>query len=143
MSAGIVVTIVLCLIGLLKLPFGSFKEKHPQWYKSIFTLISAIIGLGLCVLDELYILSGDLISFEFITLVLAVMAGIFGGYNGVYEGLGVKELIKKLKENLNSAKKIAEGKKAEKYLDKYIKNVGDFEKAIQLIEERKNKNIEV
>ena len=139
MSAGIVVTIILSLVGIIKLPFGKFKDKHSKWYKAVFTLVSVVLSVGLCVVDELYILSGDLISFEFIVLVLAVFAGVFGGYSGVYEGLGVKELVKKITENLKKAKELSKDKKVEKFLN----GVDDIDKAITLLEARKNNNSEV
>lgn len=140
MSAGIVVAIVLCIVGVAKLPFDKFKDKHPKWYKAVFTLFSTVLSVGLCVLDELYVLSGDLVSFDFIILVFVVLAGVFGGYSGVYEGLGLKELMKKLTENVKKAKELANGKKAEKYLDKYLKIDGDVNKAISLLEKKKHEN---
>lgn len=140
MSAGIVVAIVLSLVGIVKLPFGKFKEKHHNWYKAVFTLISFVFAVGLSVLDEIYILKGELLSFEFIILVCAVIAGVFGCYGGVYEGLGLKELMKKLSENIKKAKAIAEDKKVVKYLDK----IEDIDKAIAYLEDRKfNKGNEV
>lgn len=140
MSAGIVVTIVLCFVGILKLPFGVFKQKHPQWFKSIFTIVTLILAVGLSVLDELYILCGELLSLDFVILVVTVIAGVFGGYNGVYEGLGLKELVKKIVESAKKAKAIAEDKKVVKYLDK----IEDIDKAIAYLEDRKfNKGNEV
>lgn len=135
MSASIVVAIVLCVIGIIKLPFKKMKNNHPKTYKAIFTLFSVLIATGLCVLDEMYILCGELLSLDFAILVCAVMAGVFGGYNGVYEGLGLKELVKKIIENVKKARDIAVSKKAIKYLNK-IENV---EEAISFLEERKNK----
>jgi hypothetical protein len=140
MSAGVVIAIVLCVVGLLKLPFDKFKDKHPKWYKAIFTLLSIFISVGLCVLDEMFILCGKLISLDFIILVFVVLAGVFGGYSGVYEGLGLKELMKKLTENAKKARELAEGKKAQKYLDKYIKKSDDIEKGIAFLQDQKNKN---
>ena len=137
MSAGIVIAIVLCIVGLVKLPFEKFKEKHPKCYKSLFTILSVVIAVGLSVLDELYILGGELLSADFIILIFVVLAGVFGGYSGVYEGLGLKELMKKLTENVKKAREMAEDKKAQKYLDKYLKVSGDFDKAIAIIEEKK------
>lgn len=140
MSAGIVVAVVLCIVGIVKLPFDKFKEKHPNWYKAVFTLLSFVLGIGLAILDEKYLLKGKLLSVDFAILVCAVMAGIFGGYSGVYEGLGLKELMKKLTENVHKAKEIAEDKKVIKCLDK----IDDIDKAIAYLEDRKfNKGNEV
>ena len=139
MSAGVVVAIVLCVIGIIKLPFDKFKRKHPNWFKAIFTLLSIIVSGGLCVLDELYILNGKLLSIDFVILVCVVFAGVFGGYSGVYEGLGLKELMKKLTENVKKARELAENKKAQKYLDKYIKTGEDIEKGIAFLQNQKNK----
>lgn len=143
MSAGVVATIVLCLVAGFKLPFNGFKKKHPNWYKAIFTLLSVILSIGLSVLNELYILCGDLLSFDFATLVCVVLAGVFSGYNGVYEGLGLKELVKKLKQSLKKARELAEDKKTQQYLDKYLEKSGDIDKVIAILEAKKNKDNEV
>lgn len=140
MSAGIVVTIVLCVIGIVKLPFDKFKDKHPKWYKAIFTLLSVVLAIGLSIVDELYILCGKLLSVDFAVLICVVLAGVFGGYSGVYEGLGLKELMKKLTENAKKAKELSKDKKVTKYLDK----IEDIDKAIDYLQDRKfNKGNEV
>lgn len=139
MSAGIVVAIVLCLVGIIKLPFDGFKKKHPNWYKAVFTLISIIVSVGVCVLNEVYILCGQLLSLDFAILLCVVFAGVFCGYGGVYEGLGIKELMKKLSDNLKQAREIAEDKKAVKYLDR----IEDIDKAIAFLEDKKNNHNEV
>lgn len=143
MSAGVCVAIVLCLVGIIKLPFDGFKKKHPNWYKAVFTLVSIVATCGVCVLNELYILCGELLSIDFIILICVAFAGVFGGYSGFYEGLGLKELMKKLNENVKKAKELAEGKKAEKYLEKYLKKSGDIDTAIALLEKKKNEHSEV
>lgn len=132
MSAGVVVAIVLCIIGIIKLPFKSFKEKHPIGYKAVFTACSFIIAIGLSILDELYILCGSIISIDFIILLATVLAGVFAGYGGIYEGLGLKDLMKKLNENISKAREIAQDKKAVELLNKI-----DIDKALSIIEERK------
>ena len=140
MSAGIVTAIVLCLVGIAKLPFNFFKSKHPKWYKAIFTILSFVLVIGLSVLDELYILCGELISIEFLILLCAVFTGVFCGYGGVYEGLGLKELVKKIVENVKKARELSTHKKAVKYLDK----IDNIEMAITFLEEKKrNQNSEV
>lgn len=132
MSAGVVVAIVLCIVGIIKLPFKSFKVNHPIGYKSVFTTCSFILSICLSILDELYILCGNIISIDFIILLSTVLAGVFAGYGGIYEGLGLKDLMKKLNENIRKAKEIAQDKKAVELLNKI-----DIDKALSIIEERK------
>lgn len=134
MSASIVVAIVLCIVGIVKLPFNRFKEKHPQWFKAVFTILSLILATGLCVVDQLYILCDGLLTVNFAILVCVVFAGVFGGYSGVYEGLGLKELVQKIVDNVKKAKDISQNKKVEKYLNK----IDDIDKAISILQERKN-----
>ena len=136
MSAGVVVAIVLCLVGIIKLPFGKFKEKHPQGFKTVFTVLTFILAIGLCVVDEMYILCGELLSIDFGILVCVVLAGVFSGYNGVYEGLGLKELVKKIVESLQKARDIAQNKKVVEYLNK----IDDIDMAISILEGRKTNN---
>lgn len=137
MSAGVVTAIVLCVVGIIKLPFKNFKVKHPIGYKIIFTTISLVISIVLCVLDELYILCGQLLSVDFSILICVVLAGVFCGYSGVYEGLGLKDFVKKIIANIKKAKEISKDKKVVKYLNK----IDDVEKAIAILEERKNNKI--
>lgn len=140
MSAGIVVGIILCVISILKLPFKKFKEKHPIGYKALFTSLTFVFAIGLSVLDELFILYGQIISTDFAILSLTVIAGVFSGYNGIYEGLGLKQLVKKLFEKIKKVKELSSDKKIVKFLNK----IEDLDKVISLIEERKhNENKEV
>lgn len=134
MSASVVVAIVLCVIGILKLPFSKFKEKHPKWYKAVFTILSFVFAIGLSIVDELFILCGSILSIDFAILVCVVLAGVFSGYSGVYEGLGLKELVKRIVENLKKARELATNKKVVKYLDR----IEDVDKAIAYLEERKH-----
>lgn len=133
-SAGIIVAIVLCLIGIIKLPFENFKKNHSKGYKAIFTSATFIMAVALSILDELFVLSGTLLSVDFIVLICAVLSGVFGGYNGIYEGLGLKELVKRLVDNVKKAREMAENKKVVEYLNK----IEDIESAIKILEERKN-----
>lgn len=137
MSAGIVSAIVLCVVGLFKLPFKSFKEKHPKGYKAVFTALSIVLSVVLSILNELYILHGALLSVDFAILMCAVLAGVFSGYNA-YEGLGAKQLVKKIFEKIKSAMVIANTKKAKKYLDK----IEDIDEAISILTEKKNQKSE-
>ena len=103
MSAGVVTAIILCIVGILKLPFKNFKIKHPNWYKALFTILSFVLTVVLSILNELYILNGEILSIDCFILICAVSAGVFGGYSGIYEGLGLKELVKKLVFNIKQA----------------------------------------
>lgn len=134
MSAGIISAIVLCLVGIIKIPCANFKQTHAKGYKALFTGLSFILAIGLSVLDELYILCGQLISVDFAILVCVVLSGVFGSYNGIYEGLGLKELAKKLTDNIKKARDLAKDKKAVEYLNK----IDDIDNAIKILEERKN-----
>lgn len=124
MSAGIMVTIILAVIGLLKLPFKKFKEKHPKGYKAVFTIATVVLSIGLCVIDQLFIEKGEIVSFDFATLLSATIAGVFGTYNGIYEGLSVKELFKKLAENLKRWIATAKQKNAQKKFLAILTSVG-------------------
>lgn len=134
MSAGIVTAIVLCVVGILKLPFKKFKSSHSKLYKALFTSISFFLSIGLSALNELYILGGNVLSVDFAILLSVVIAGVFCGYGGVYEGLGLKELVKKLIENVKEARDISENNKVVEFLNK-IENIDE---AIKILEERKN-----
>lgn len=136
MSASIISAIVLCIMGLVKLPFKGFKEKYPKWYKAVFTTIGIVLSVVLSILDELYILSGDIISFEFLTLTCGVFAGVFFGYNGLYEGLGAKQLVKNIISKIKDLRSVATTEKAKKFLDK----IEDIDEAINILTERKNNN---
>lgn len=124
MSAGIMVTIVLTVVGLLKLPFKKFKEKHPKGYKAVFTIMTMILSVGLCVIDQLLIEKAELISFNFATLVCATLAGVFGTYNGIYEGLSVKELFKKLSDSIKNWLAVAKQNNAQKKFLNILTSVG-------------------
>ena len=133
MNAGLIATIVLCIVGLLKLPFKTFKAKHPIGYKAVFTSLSIVLCIGLAVLDEIFIIGGELLSFNFIALVCAVFAGVSTSYIS-YEGLGVKDLVKKINTSIKTAKVQANDKKVVEFLN----NIEDIDKAIKILIERKN-----
>ena len=134
MSAGVVTAIALCLIGIIKLPFNKFKENHARWYKAVFTTLTFVFAVGLSILDELYILCGSLLSIDFAILICVVLAGVFGSYNGIYEGLGLKDLVKKIVDNIKKARTLSKDKKVVAYLNK----IDDVDNAIKILEERKN-----
>lgn len=93
MCASIITAIILCFVGILKLPFKKFKEKHPIWFRAVFCSISLILAIGGPIISQLYILNGELYSMEFLVLILSTIAGVFGLYTS-YEGLGLKTLVK-------------------------------------------------
>lgn len=134
MSASIVVAIVLCIVGIVKLPFKNLKEKYRNLYKAIFTALSFVLSIVLSILNEVYILCGDVLSVDFAILISTVLAGVFSGYNGIYEGLGLKDLFKKIVENIKKARDISTHKKAIEYLSK----IDNIDEAISILEERKN-----
>lgn len=95
MTAGILTSIILVVVGALKAPLIK-RFKGAKWYKPVLTTITIVLTLGVPVLAQVYILEGALISFDCLTLIAATMAGVFGSYNLVYEGLSVKDGVKRL-----------------------------------------------
>ena len=93
MCASIITAIILCFVGIIKLPFKSFKEKHPNWYKVTFYLVSAVLSIVAPIISQLYILNGSLASTEFAVLLVTTIAGVFGLYS-TYEGTKLKDLVK-------------------------------------------------
>lgn len=134
MSSSVMVAIILCLIGIIKTPFKNFKKNHAKIYKAIFTTIGFLLSVAFAILNEKFVLKGAIISSEFVIIVFAILSGVFGGYNGIYEGLGVKELTRKIVDNLKKIKSISTDKK----IIKYLNNIEDIDNAIKILEERKN-----
>lgn len=93
MCASIITAIILCFVGIIKLPFKTFKQKHPKWYKAVFCMLSLVLSVAGPIVSQLYILNGTLASTEFVVLLLTTIAGVFGLYTS-YEGLGLKQLVK-------------------------------------------------
>lgn len=93
MCASIITAIILCFVGIIKLPFKSFKEKHPNWYTVTFYLVSAVLSIVAPIISQLYILNGVLASTEFAVLLVTTIAGVFGLYS-TYEGTKLKDLVK-------------------------------------------------
>lgn len=129
MSAGIITAIVLSVIGIIKLPFNKFKTKHPKWYRAVFTLLSIVLTLGACVVNQLFILQVKLFNIDFVILLVTAYAGVFGLYHS-YEGLGLKTLVNNLVTNIKKFanqtpdNKIAKGvAKLEKQAEKLGFNV--------------------
>lgn len=138
MSAGLVSTIVLCLVGIIKMPFKKFKANHKNLYKTIFTLLSYVLAVGLAIVDELFILSGKLLSVEFAFLIITVIGFVTVGYN-LYEGTQLKTLVGKIVDKMKQAKVLTKDKKVVKYLDKAIKCLESegIDKAISILEQKK------
>lgn len=95
MCASIITAIILCVVGIIKLPFKKFKEKHPKWYRAVFCTLSLVLAVAGPVVSQLFILNGSLKSTEFVVLVVTTIAGVFGLYTS-YEGLGLKTLVQKI-----------------------------------------------
>ncbi len=99
MCASIMAAIILCFVGIVKLPFKTFKEKYPKWYKAVFCVASLLLAIGLPFIAEVYILNGSIQSAEFLVLIFTTIAGVFGLYTS-YEGLGLKQLVKIIIEKI-------------------------------------------
>ncbi len=127
MSAGILTAIILCVVGLIKLPFDKFKKKYPKGYKATFTGLSIILTFGACLINQAFILNDKLFNSNFVILILSTYAGVFGLYLS-YEGLGAKELVKRLLNALKNLKMTAPENKFIKALNKI-----DINQAIELV----------
>lgn len=118
MSAGIMTAIILSVVGIIKLPFNGFKTKHPKAYKAVFTLLSIVLTFGVCLVNQAFVLeSTKLFDINFVIMLLSTYAGVFGLYLS-YEGLGAKELVKKLINAIKNIKASAPESKLSKYIDK-------------------------
>ena len=118
MSAGIMTAIILSVVGLVKLPFNKFKEKHPKWYKAVFTMLSIVLTIGACLINQAFVLNSDkLFNTNFVIMLLSTFAGVFGLYLS-YEGLGAKELFRRLLEAIKNRRASAPESKLSKYIDK-------------------------
>ena len=60
MYASLLTAVVLCLVGLIKLPLIRFKGR--PFYKTGLTLLTIVLTLGACVLCQLYVIEEELIS---------------------------------------------------------------------------------
>ena len=132
MSAGIMTTIILSLVGIVKLPFGKFKEKHPKGYKAIFTALSIVLTLAACLINQAFILSLPIFTTSFAIMLLSTFAGVFGLYHS-YEGLGLKELMKRLVNAIKEAMAKAKEVKASATDVKLSKNIKSLEKDIDKV----------
>lgn len=118
MNASIIAAIIVVGIGLIKSPLIKYKEK--AWYKPLLTIITIVLTLGLCVLDQLYILKDGLLTWNFVILIAITFGEIYSTYHLVYEGIiknPLHNLIDKIKAakadpNTNTAKAIEKFEKA-------------------------------
>lgn len=118
MSSGILTAIILSVVGLIKLPFNGFKKKHPKAYKAVFTILSIALTFGACLINQAFVLNSEvLFDTAFIIMLLSTYAGVFGLYLS-YEGLGAKELVKRLLGAIKSLRANAPESKLSKYIDK-------------------------
>lgn len=136
MCASIITAIILCFVGIIKLPFKTFKEKHPKWYRAVFCIMSLVLSVAGPIVSQLYILNGTLASMEFVVLLLTTIAGVFGLYTS-YEGLGLKQLVKTI------VSKVAElfDKFDDAKLKKIVGKVG-VEKLNEIAEQLKQERVE-
>jgi hypothetical protein len=95
MCASIITAIILCFVGIVKLPFKTFKEKHPKCYRAFFCALSLVLAVAGPIVAQLFILNGSLACLDFAVLVITTVAGVFGLYTS-YEGLGLKTLVQKI-----------------------------------------------
>lgn len=92
MNASIITTIILCFVGIVKLPFKTLKTKHPKVYRTLFYLLSFVLSVALPILCGLFMMNLTLKSVDFYILIITVIAGVFGLYTS-YEGIGLKTLV--------------------------------------------------
>ena len=95
MSAGVLTSIVLCLVGIVKTPFKKFKNNHPLLYRSTFCVLSIIMSVGLAILAQIFVMNGAFVSMETLLLCIFTLGGVFFSY-GAYEGIGIKKLFNNL-----------------------------------------------
>lgn len=124
MDAGIITAIVLAFVGIAKLPFKGFKEKHPNFFKFTFYFLSLVLAAVLPILAELYVVGGSLSSVEFLLLEVATIAGVFAGYSS-YECTSLKKGINILFGNIKKASTKYSDSKLAKVVNKAEKATDD------------------
>lgn len=131
MNASIITAIVLAFVGIAKLPFKTFKDKHPKWYRFTFCFLSIVLSLGLPVLAQLYVIHGPFASLEFVVLEVATIAGVFGLYTS-YEGLGLKQLVKTIVDKIAELSNKYSDSKLAKVVDKVgIEKLNEISKKLE------------
>lgn len=121
MTSGVLTSIILCLVGIVKLPITKFKEK--KWYKPLLTIFTLILIFAVCSICQAFILCGSLLSWSFLVLCALTVSEVMVSYNGIYEGCNLKTLIHNLVEKLKELKKLSPEEKVvnkiEKLANKY------------------------
>lgn len=110
-------TVVVLLVGIIKLPLKKLKEKHKITYRIIVYSISLILTIIGCYLVQKYILCLPILSFEFALLISGTMSVVSLIY-GAYENYGIKDLFKKLIEKIKNIPDIKLANKIEKNIQK-------------------------
>ena len=126
MYSTILASIILCVVGLVKLPFKQYKGKAI--YKALLTLLTIGFTIGACFICEAFIIGESVWSIGCLYLVLLTFGEVMLSYNGIYEGFGLKSICQDLFKNLgkilfkNPESKLTAS--AEKYgLDKAIEHL--------------------
>ena len=132
MRAGILTTIILCFVGIIKLPFAKFKTKKPKLYKATFTVLSIFLCVYCCVITQFLIFEDKNLT-TLAVLIAFTFAGVFGLYN-TYEGICLKNLVKILLAKIQELFNKAPDTKYTKIIDK----IG-IDKALKLLEEKVEK----
>lgn len=132
MYSTILASIILCLVGIIKLPFKSFKGKC--FYKAGLTLLTIVLTIGMCAICEAFIIGESLWSIGMLYLTLITFGEVMLTYNGVYEGFGLKQALQGLFVNfgklLFKSPESKLTKSAEKYgLDKAIQHLNELARA--------------
>lgn len=110
-------TVVVLLVGIIKLPLKKLKEKHKIIYRIIVYSISLILTIIGCYLVQKYILCLPILSFEFALLISGTMSVVSLIY-GAYENYGIKDIFKKLIEKIKNIPDIKLATKIEKNIQK-------------------------
>lgn len=141
-TSAVVSSIIIILVGLIKLPIAKFKTK--KWYRPLLTLITLALVIGGSILCEVYILEAPIFAWNTLVLVFAVATEVFVTYNGIYEGLNIKDAIHNLIAKYKDLKALSPEAKAIKKLEKvedvikdaYLKNKDTFNIVIGKIKEK-------
>lgn len=149
MNASWLISSILAIVGIMKLFFKKFKEKHPKWYKFTFFMLSLVLIAGGSIIAELYILEGTLASVEFALLIFVTAIGVIGGYTG-YECTNLKDGVNKLFACLKNwfknypetkAAKIVEG--LTKEVNKIVEKAGGIDNVVNLYNDSHIKELEI
>lgn len=92
MCGTLISAIILCFIGIVKLFFKRFKEKHPNAFKVTFYLLSVVLSIGGAIITQLFVMCDKIGSMNFVVLLITTFAGVFGLYSS-YENTKLKDLV--------------------------------------------------